>query len=280
MGQVAAGVAEADAGHRGGEQHLAAGVVVVRVVDGADDVLRHHLDGPGGPDVADRVRALVSGSQSGVGRGLPAAEGHGGVGLEAVAEDVEAGAGDDHAGERRRVVGVDDAHVRPEGAVGDAGLGLHVEQVEDGDAGGLAAGAGRGRDGDEWLERAGYGLSPADGGVDVVEEVGGVRGVEVGGLCGVDAGAASDGDVAVEAAVGGEGGGVLEGDVGGLDADAVEQHGVDVFGCEGVEDCADGLSACEAGVGEDHDSAGAEASHLVADLAGDAGAELDAGRVE
>ncbi len=43
--------------------------------------------------------------------------------------------------------------------MGDAGLGMHRDEVEDGDAGRLAAGAGGGRNGDQRLERPGTGVA-------------------------------------------------------------------------------------------------------------------------
>ena len=162
-------------------------------------------------------------------RSLPLAERHRGVGLQSVAEHVESAARGDHLRKRAAVVGVDNAHGRPESAVSEAGLGLHLQKVEYGDAGGLGAGAGSGRDGDVRLERSGHRSPLPYGSIDVREEVGGVRRVEVGGLGGVDAGAASDGDERVEIALRGEVDGGLERLVGRLDFDLVEQDGVDAL---------------------------------------------------
>ena len=82
--------------------------------------------------------------------------------------------------------------------MGDAGLGLALHEIEDRDAGRFAAGAGRGRNGDQRLERSGHRLAAADRRVDVVEEVGRIGRVEVGGLGRVDRAAAADGDERVE----------------------------------------------------------------------------------
>ena len=66
-------------------------------------------------------------------------------------------------------------------------LACSARQVEDADAGGLAAGAGGGRNRDQRLERSGHRQPLADRRVDVVQEVGRrIGGVEVDGLGGVD----------------------------------------------------------------------------------------------
>ncbi len=122
--QVDPGVAEADPGVGGGQQHLAASLVVVRVLDRADHRPAHHLDRPGRPDVADRVRALVGGSQLGIVRGGPLVEGQRGQRFDGVGEDIEAGAGGDHRRHGAGVVRIEDAHRRAQGAVGDPGFGV------------------------------------------------------------------------------------------------------------------------------------------------------------
>ena len=161
----------------------------------------------------------------------------------------------------------------------EAGLGLHLQKVENGDAGGLGAGAGRGRNGDMRLERSGYRSPLPYRSVDVCEKVGGVCRVEVGGLGGVDAGAASDGDERVEVSLGGELDSGLERLVGRLDLDLVEQDGVDALGPERVEHNGDRFKPRHTGVGDDGYALRSESGDLVSDLAGDAGAELDGGGV-
>ena len=106
--------------------------------------------------------------------------------------------------------------------MGDAGFGFPLDKVEDGDAGRFAAGAGRGGDGNQRLERAGDGQAAADGGVDVVEEFGRPGGIEVGGLGGVDRAAAADGDVGIKIAALREVDRFVKALVGRLDLDGVE----------------------------------------------------------
>ena len=68
-------------------------------------------------------------------------------------------------------------------------------QIEDADAGRLAARARGGRNGDQRLERPGDRQALADRRVDVVEKIGRrIRRVEIGRLGGVDRAAAADGD--------------------------------------------------------------------------------------
>ena len=77
-------------------------------------------------------------------------------------------------------------------------LACFSTQIEDRHAGRFAAGAGGGRNGDQRLERPGHRLAPADRRVDVVEEVGRIRRVQIGRLGRVDRAAAADGDERVE----------------------------------------------------------------------------------
>ena len=64
MRQVHAGIAEADAGIRRGEQHLGARLVVGGVLDGAHEVAGHHPQRLQRPDVADGIRPLVGRAQA------------------------------------------------------------------------------------------------------------------------------------------------------------------------------------------------------------------------
>ena len=225
--EVDAGVAEADAGHRGGEEHLAAGFVVAGVFDGPRKELGDHFQGPHGPDVADRVRALIGGAQDRPLGAGPFVEGNGGVGFEGVTEHVEAGGSGDGGRQSAGVVGIDDAERRPEVAVGDAGFGLALDEVKDGDAGGFAAGAGGGGNGDQRLERAGDRLAVADRGVDVVEEVSRIGGIEVGGLGRVDACCRRRRRRTNRTSLPGDGDGIVKAAVGGLDLDGIENFELD-----------------------------------------------------
>ena len=274
--QMAARVAEANTGEGRREHHLASGVLIVGVVGGPDQVVGDHLDGARRPDVADRIGALIRGTEAWVLRRVALAEGQGGVGLEAVAEHVEPTARDDHPGKGPCVIRVDETHDGPQRAVRNSGLGLHLQKVEDGHARRFAARAGRRWYRDQWLERAGNGTPLADGRVDVGEEVRGVGRVKVGGLGRVDARAAADCHVAVEAAVGRERYGVFEGHVRRLHMHAVEQHRIDALIFQGRERYGDGVVPGHARVGDDHHAPGAQALHLVAYLSRHAGPELDA----
>ena len=113
---------------------------------------------------------------------------------------------------------LDYARDRTQGAVGNAGFGVHLQQVKDGHASGFAAGAGRGGDGNQRLQFARHRSPFANGWVDVGQKVGGPGGVEIGRLGRVHAGAAAHGYIAVKFAVGGKANGLLKRFIGGLDA--------------------------------------------------------------
>ena len=227
MRQVHAGVAEAVAGAGGREQHGGARLGVGGVAHGAHQVVRHQFDGALRPQIADRVGALVGGPQRRVRGRLARRVGQRRERLDGVAQHVEAGAGRHHRRQRARVVGVDDTEGGPQRAVCDAGLGAHLQVVEDRHAGSLATGAGGGGHRHQRLERSGHRLAASDRVVDVGEQLGRVGGVQVGRLGGVHGRAAADRGKAVAAAVAGGADRVQERGVAGLDARVGEQHCID-----------------------------------------------------
>ena len=89
MRQMDAGVAEADAGVRRGEEHGGASGVIGRIGDGAPDVLSGEAKGFEAPEIADGVGALVGRAKDGAFGSRAFGEGDGGVGLDSVAEDVQ-----------------------------------------------------------------------------------------------------------------------------------------------------------------------------------------------
>ena len=159
--------------------------------------------------------------------------------------------------------------------MGDAGFGAEGFVVEDGGAGGFAAGAGGGGDRDKGFYGTGDGLAFADGLVDVIEEVGGVAGVEIGDFRGVDGGAAADGDEGVAGILVGEGDGFVHGEVGRLDTDAVEEAVGTVVVFERFEGGDYGREVAEVGVEVDEDGFGAEIGEVGSDFAGGSGTEAD-----
>ena len=110
--------------------------------------------------------------------------------------------------------------------MGHAGLGFHLDEIENRHARGLAAGASGGGNGDQRFERAGHWLTPANGRVDVGEEIGWVRGVHVGGFGRVHHRSSADGDEPVKSLLG-ELNRRLERGVGRLDAHLVEKRVLD-----------------------------------------------------
>lgn len=123
VAEVDAGVAEADAGEGGGEQHLRLGFGVVRVADGAGEVFDCGAERLEGEDVGYGIRALVGWAGDWVvGTGGSLVVGDCGPGFEAVAENVETGGGVHGRGHRAGVEGVANPQGRSEGAMGDAGF--------------------------------------------------------------------------------------------------------------------------------------------------------------
>ncbi|SPQ23270.1 bd6c9939-491b-41ab-b150-aeb5933a5800, partial [Thermothielavioides terrestris] len=193
------GIPKPDAGQRGGQEHLALRLKVLRIADRAGQVLDGGAQRVEREDVADRVRALVGRAQDGVGGARDAlAEGDGRPRLERVAQHVQAGAGAHGGGHGARVERVADAQRRLEVAVGDARLGAPRGQVEDGRARRLAARAGRRGHRDQRVQLAVDGPALAQRRVDEVEEVRvRVARVQVHELGRVDDRAAADGQEGV-----------------------------------------------------------------------------------
>ena len=227
-----------------------------------------------------RVGPLVRRPRSGVvGRRSPV-EGQRRERLQTVAEHVEPAAGHHHPGQRARVVGVDKAHDRTQGAVGDARLHPHLEEVENRHTGRLAARARCRGYGYERLQRPGNRAGLSDRRVYVGEKVRRVGFVEIGGLGRVHTRAPAHRHVRVEPSLGREGYGLLEGHVRRLHMDPVEQDGVDSLRPQRLEGDRNRLGLREARVRDDHHAPGPQPAHLEPDLAGDARAVLDAGGVE
>ena len=113
--------------------------------------------------------------------------------------------------------------------MGNAGFRFHVDEIENSDPSCFAAGTGRGWDGDERLQYSGHRISLSDGGVDVLEKVGGVGGIQIGRFCRIHARATTDGDEAVKVSGGGDIDRFLKGCVRGLHADTVEELVLDAM---------------------------------------------------
>ena len=72
MRQMHSGVSKSDPRVGSRQQHVGAGFLVGWIVDGANDILRHHSQSLQRPHVADRIRALIGRANRGpIGYGLP-----------------------------------------------------------------------------------------------------------------------------------------------------------------------------------------------------------------
>ena len=197
MREVHARIAERYARKRGRPHGLLTCFAVCRVVDGTFEVVAEQPHGFPTSEIAPRVRALTHGSKARAAGSRPADERPCGERFQRVREHVEPRAGDDLSGQGVGAVGVDKGFGRTQRGRGDAGLGRHGQQIEDGDAGHLAAGARRRRAGDVRSQRSRHRRSVTDRSVDVGQEVGRVGGVQVGGLGGIDHRAAADRHIAI-----------------------------------------------------------------------------------
>ena len=148
------------------------------------------------------------------------------------------------------------------------------------DRGRLRPRAGRRRDREQRLQRRGRLAALADRRVDVVHDRRRVGGDEVGDLGGVEARPAADAHEAVEVAVDGEVGRLLQRLRRRLDADAVEDDGLDALRLDRLHDALGDPGADDAGITDHHHPRGAEALELPARVRGRARPELDRGRLE
>ena len=272
------GVAEADPGNRGGQQHLAAGLIVVRMLRGSDERLVDQFQRPQGPDIADRVGTLIGRALQRPGRFGTLVKGDSRVRFQRVAQDVQPAGGRHRRGQGPRVVRIDNPQCRFQVAMRDAGLGVPGHQIEDRHAGGFAAGAGRGRDGDQRFERAGDRLALANRRVDIVEEVGRIRGVQIGRLGRIERAAATHCQEGVKPAGRRKLGSILKTGVGRFDRDAIEQFVIHAgVGQRGLHGAA-GRQIKQRRIDDQHHFADLHVSQVQSHFGGRPRTEADVGR--
>ena len=129
------------------------------------------------------------------------------------------------------------------------------------------------------FNRPGTGRPWPIGCVDVSQEIRRIGGIEIGRLGCVHAGAASDRDITVKLPILRKPDGLLERDVRGLDANPVEEDGVNACMAQRLKRYRHRLTLRQVGIGYNHHAAGTQFFHIVPHLAGHAGAVLDAGRI-
>ena len=198
--------------------------------------------------------------------------------FDGMAQDIEAGCGGYGRGQRTRVFRIHDTERGFEAAMCDACFCVERFVIEDGDARGFAAGARCGGYRNERLERARHRLAFADGRVDVIEKVGRPAGIEIRRLRGVYGGAAAYRDDGIVRSGAGRADCFLNGFIGGLDPDLVEQGVGDPVVFERLEDGSDRGLRAELRIGEDERVFRAEIDEVRTHFAGGAETEADARR--
>ena len=126
-------------------------------------------------------------------------------------------------------------------------------EVEDGDSGGFAARAGCRGNRDQRFDRPRNRLAPADGRIDVIQEIRRVATVKVGRLRRVDCRTAADRDKRVEVVRLGGRNGFAKRFVRGLHADAVENRRANLVLFERFQHRGNRRQVAQVGIGEDQD---------------------------
>ena len=209
----------------------------------------------------------------------PPVKRQGGQRLDGVAQDVQARARGHLRGQLSGIVRIDHSQHRAERAVRDARLGVQRSVIEDRHAGCLASRPGRGRHRDERLQPPGDRKPLTDRRIDIGQQFRGIGRVQVGGLGRIDARAAADGDITVESPLDRKRDGGLKRLVRGLDLDLIEQHRIDSRASAAPRAPATGSFSARLGSVTTMTRRAPHWPHVVPDLAGHAGAVLDAGGI-
>ena len=276
--QMNARVAEADACVGSRQQHHAPGFVVGGIRHRPRQILAHHAQRLQRPNIADRIRPLVSGAQERPLRRGPVGVGYRRVRLDRMRENVESRRGGDGRRQRARVVGIEQAQRRFQVAVRDAGLGMHGDKVEDGDAGRFAAGSRRCRRREQRLQGARNRTALADRRIDVLQEIGGIRRIQIGGLGGVDRRSAADCDESFRLDCDRFPDGFLKRSIRRLHGDLAVKRNLDAGVVERCADHCDRRQFRQEAVGQQHDLADAAVGKVESQLARHARAESNVGR--
>ena len=276
MRKVDARITETNTGVRRRQNHLRARLIVTRVVECAEQIVRDDMQGRERPDIADRIRALVRRTKSrpvwtrsrGVREGRER--------FDRVAENVEPRRCSHLRWHGPRVVWVEEAQRRLESPAGDARLRVHLGEVEDADACRLGTRSRRGRNRDERFQRSWHWPCSTDWRVHVVEKlIRRIRRVEIDCLRGVNHRAPAKRDDAVDLVPIRERDRVLERHVGWLDANLVVNDSRHARVFEGRQHRLHRHSADQIRVRHDECASNAEVDQIESYLPRDARTEAD-----
>src|SRR5437879_542947 len=198
MGEMHSGIAEAHSSIGGRQEHFRTSLIVERVLDCPNQILRHPPECLESPNVADGIGTLVSGAQNGALRAGTLIEGDSGVGFQRMAEYIQSCRGGDLRGLAAGILRINYTERRFESPMSNTGLGMHSCQVKDSHSCGLTSSPGRSWDCDQWFECSGHWQAFSNGRVHVIQEVGRVGRIEVCSLGSVHGGTAANSDKAFE----------------------------------------------------------------------------------
>ena len=273
-------IAEGDAGQRRGPHQLLARLVVRRVVHRAHHEFAGQPQRLAAAEVGPGIRALAHRPLGRRLRARAARKRHGGIGFQRVAEHVEGAAGDHVLRQGMGGQRVDQGQCRAQHPRGDAGLGLHRQQIEDGNPGAFRAGAGGRRAGDMGLQRPRNRAPLAHRRIHIGQEVGRVCRIEAGRLGGIHHRTAADRDEAIDLRFRRKTGGGLEGDVRRLHLHLVVKRIVDAGRGQRLFYLPDMFRRGQALVGEQRDTPDPQRPGLLAGLGQAAGAVSNGGHID
>jgi hypothetical protein len=229
-------ISESDASIGSGKQHLLTSFIVVRILNRSNEVLRYPAQRLQRPQIADRIRALIGGSQDRPLGPRATIEGQCGEGLDRVTEDIKSARGRHLPRHASGVVRIQYPDRRLESSMGNAGLGVQWRVIENRDPGGLAAGSSGRRHRDQWLEWPGNRTALADRSIDVFQKFRRIGGVEIRGFGRVDRRPAADRDQGVETPLDCKIGRLAKRRVGGLDSNSIKERKGDSAVLEAFDD--------------------------------------------
>ena len=270
-------VPKPNARQRRSHQHLAARLVVPRILHCTHQILRRQFDGLRCPDLADRIGTLVGRTQLGlVGRSTLGVRQRS-QRFQGMAQNIQPRAGRHQPGQGARVVRVDDPQQRTQRTMRDPRLGMHGLVVEDRHPRRLAARPSRGGHRNQRLQLARHRPPLADRRVDIGQKLCWIGGIQVGRLGRVDAGSPSHRNIAVKFSIHSKLDGLQKRGIGRLNPAAVVKHPIHPLSPQRIQHHRHSFAHGQVGVGHHHDPPDPQLDDVFAHLTGRSSPKFDAG---